>query len=133
MGTHFVNLKTITISEYQNESFDFSLLPKSLKVLTVSSTYASDETKLVNEISLKRLPYPNQLEFYSATLNASFIPSSLQTLVMKTLTSQEDLVGTNITSLTLHYSRKTPLEFIPSRLLTLTLFFTELRVIYRVS
>ena len=110
--TSFVNLEYIHISIYEKEYFDFSLLPNSLGRLSISSSRA---TKLVNEIRLKRLPYLTQLYLSQATLNASFIPSSLQILEIKNLISQEDLAGTNITSLTMRYSQ-TPLKYIPTNL-----------------
>jgi len=114
--TIFVNLEYINIYQYEKEYFDFSLLPNSLGHLGIwPSREVKLETKLVNEISLKRLPYLTQLHLSQATLNASFIPSSLQVLSIKNLTSQENLVNTMITSLNMYYSQ-TPLEFIPSNL-----------------
>jgi len=122
--TSFTKLKEIDLYQYEKEYFDFSLLPNSLGRLGISSSRA---TKLVNEIRLKRLPYLTQLYLSQATLNASFIPSSLKFLLIKNLISQEDLVGTNINRLDLRQSQ-TPLEFIPTNLWRLWLSSTELNV-----
>jgi len=123
--TYFVNLEFILLYQYEKETFDFSLLPNSLGRLII---YSSREVNLVNEICLKRLPQLTELNLglSQTTFNASFIPSSLQNLSVKNLISQEDLVGTNITSLKMSKSQ-TPLEFIPSKLRELTLdYYSEL-------
>ena len=85
--------------------------------------------RLVNEISLKRLPHITELNlaFSNTTLNASFIPSCLKFLSIRNLISQKDLVGTNIISLKI-YESQTPLEFIPTNLRTLWLEHTDLKV-----
>merc|ERR1739838_229644 len=125
--TSFVNLKTIKLDRYDLLYFDFKLLPNSLKVLKITSFF---KVRLVNEISLKRLPHITELNlaFSQTTLNASFIPSCLKFLSIKNLISQEDLVGTNINRLTMRYSRKTPLKFIPPSVRSLRLTFTDLNV-----
>ena len=119
--TSFTNLKKIDLYQYEKEYFDFSLLPNSLTVLSI---YSSRGKGLVNEIGLKRLTHLYSLRL-SATLNASFIPSSLQTLEINGLTSQMDIVHTNITSLSMRQS-ETPLEFIPTNLRDLLLDDSEL-------
>ena len=50
-----------------------------------------------------------------ATLNASFIPSSLQRLFVKNSINKESLFGTNITHLQVKNS-ETPLTYIPRNL-----------------
>merc|ERR1739838_112672 len=132
--TSFVNLKTIKLDRYDLPNFDFKLLPNSLNVLKITSVR---KMRLVNEISLKRLPHITELNlvFSQTTLNASFIPSCLKFLSIRNLTSQEDLVGTNINRLTMRYSptplsRKTPLKFIPPSVRSLRLTFTDLKVTY---
>jgi len=124
--TSFVNLKTIILNGYDVLYFDFNLLPNSLKVLKITSVR---KMRLVNEISLKRLPRLTELnlEFSQTTLNASFIPSCLKILSIKNLISQKDLVGTNIIKLKI-YKSQTPLKFIPTNLRSLWLTFTDLKV-----
>jgi len=124
--TSFVNLTYIKLYRYEKDFFDFSLLPNSLVDFRIDS---GRETTLVNEINLKRLSHLTLLNLKNSqtTLNASFIPSSLHYLYIKSVTDQQSLVETNITFLQM-YKSETALEFIPMNLQDLRLWESELNV-----
>jgi len=123
----FKNLKLLYFYRYKSADFDLSALPMSLLTLNLQSSVP--QSNLLNQDSLVRLSNLTRLflDKTRASLNASFVPSSLRLLYVNDLLEQKVMADTNVSTLQVSAGKDALcLSCMPNTLRDLRLLSTQL-------